>query len=100
MTEWKQERPMWCHHSDCIFKRRCQDAFCCGELPKPDPHHDDFNYYRICVSGFEDGIGQDYLVNNTDLEYMRWIFDALDGKTTSWISRIGTEAYAKEGANP
>ena len=45
----------------------------------------------------------DYLVNNTDLEYMRWIFDALDGKTTSWISRIGTEAYDREtvkGANP
>ena len=87
--EWKQERPNWCPHNDCLFKRRCQDAFCCGELPIPEPHQDDFNYYRICVSGFGDGIGQDYLVNNTDINYLRWILDALDGQKTSWISRIG-----------
>ena len=95
MMEWKQERPNWCHYSDCGFRRRVQDAFCCGELPKPDPHHDDFNYYRICINGIDGEIREDYLVNPADLEYMRWIFDALDGKSTSWISRIGAEAYDK-----
>ena len=87
--EWKQERPSWCHHNDCLFKRRCQDALCCGELPAADSHDGDFNYYRICVNVAEDRKGCDYLVNNTDLEYLRWILDALDGKNTSWISRIG-----------
>ena len=87
VKEWKQERPVWCRYKDCIFKRRCQDAFCGGELPKPAPHYEDFNYYRVCLN--VEGAGCDYLVNPTDLEFMRWIFDALDGKNTSWISRIG-----------
>lgn len=86
--EWKQERPTWCRYADCMFKRRSQDALCCGDLSEPDPHENDFNYYRICVNIPDDGTGCDYLVNNTDIEYLRWILDALDGKTTSWISRI------------
>lgn len=85
--EWKQERPSWCPYSDCIFKRRVQDAFCGGNLPEPSPHNGDFNHYRICFSGFEDGLGEEYQVNNTDLEYLRWVFDALDGKKTSWLSK-------------
>lgn len=92
-TEWKQERPDWCKYQDCQFKRRVQDAFCCGDLPEPAPHNGDFNDYRICFCGSEkyrlDGFsGETYQVNDTDLEYLRWIFDALDGKKTSWISRI------------
>lgn len=31
-----------------------------------------------------------YMVNDTDLEWLRWIFDALDGKETSWLSRRQT----------
>ena len=92
--EWKQERPNWCPFADCGFRRRVQDAFCCGSLPEPAPHNADFNHYRICFCGSEtyqtDGFsGEHYQVNDTDLEYLRWIFDALDGKTSSWISRIG-----------
>ncbi len=93
MTEWKQERPEWCPFKDCKFKRRVQDAFCGGNLPKPEPHNADFNIYRICFCGSEDyrvkGFeGEFYLVNDTDLGYIRWILDALDGKKTSWLSKI------------
>ncbi len=91
-TIWKQERPKWCSFNDCGFKRRVQDAFCCGVLPEPAPHNGDFNDYRICLCGSEkhqvDGFnGEHYQVNDTDLEYLRWIFDGLDGKKTSWISK-------------
>ncbi len=27
------------------------------------------------------------MVNDTDLGYLRWILDALDGKETSWLSK-------------
>ena len=86
-AEWKQERPSWCRYSDCKFKRRCQDALCCGELPEPEPHEGDFNYYRICINVEGDRAGVDYCVNNTDINYLRWILDALDGKKTSWLSK-------------
>ncbi len=93
LEEWKQERPSWCPFTNCKFKRRVQDAFCCGDLPEPVPHNADFNHYRICFCGAEkyqeDGFsGEYYQVNNTDLGYLRWIFDALDGKKTSWLSQI------------
>lgn len=86
--EWKQERPDWCPHPTCLFKRRVQDAMCCGDLPEPAPHDGDENIYRICLNGAADNGGVfDLQVNDTDLGYFRWIFDALDGKATSWLSR-------------
>jgi len=36
-------------------------------------------------------------VNATDLEWFRWVFDALDGKITSWLSK---EAVKIEGTKP
>jgi len=47
MTEWKQERPNWCPHTDCLFKRRVQDAMCGGHLPTPVEHDGGFNDYRL-----------------------------------------------------
>lgn len=92
VQEWKQERPSWCPYKDCIFKRRVQDAFCGGALPEPISHNADYNDYRICFCGSEiyqsEGFtGEHYQVNDTDLDYLRWIFDALDGKKTSWLSK-------------
>ena len=84
IMEWKQERPSWCPNQDCIFKRRVQDAFCGGELPEPTPHDGDLNTHRLCWYG---GEGPDsYMVNKSDLGWLRWILDALDGKNTSWLS--------------
>jgi len=84
-ARWKQERPMWCPHQDCVFCRRSQDALCGGRLPKPEPHEGDENTHRLCVNT----VGEvfDLQVNKTDLGYFRWILDALDGKKTSWLSR-------------
>ena len=81
---WKQERPTWCPHQDCVFSRRSQDALCGGRLPKPEPHDGDENTHRLCIKA---GEVFDLQVNKTDLGYFRWIFDALDGKKTSWLSR-------------
>lgn len=88
MVTWRQERPDWCPHQSCLFKRRAQDAVCGGTLPGPAEHDDDYNTYRICLN--EAGKVDNYQVNNTDLEWFRWIFDALDGKETSWLSRRST----------
>ena len=85
---WVQERPTWCPHTDCIFKRRAMDNICGGELPEKQPHDGGFNDYRFCLNGAaENGGVFDLMVNDTDLGWFRWIFDALDGKTTSWLSK-------------
>lgn len=83
---WKQERPYWCKHQDCIFKKRHQDALCGGDLPNPESHNGDFNYHRFCIR-FNDNDIVDIQVNDSDLDYFRSIFDALDGKKTSWLTK-------------
>ena len=82
---WKQERPAWCPHRNCVFSRRSQDALCGGSLPKPAPHDGDENTHRLCIKA---GEVFDLQVNKTDLGYFRWILDALDGKKTSWLSKL------------
>ena len=82
---WKQERPSWCPHPNCLFVRRVQDSICGGNLSEPEPHDADLNIYRICIN--TDDTCESLLVNKTDLGYFRWIFDALDGLKTSWLSK-------------
>lgn len=78
MSLWKQERPAWCTHKDCRFKRRAQDALCCGHLPEPEPHDGGFNIYRICLNGADkDGGVFDLQINKTDIYYLRKMFIAL-----------------------
>jgi hypothetical protein len=90
MTTWKQERPEWCPHTECIFKRRAMDSLCGGELPKPEPHGADFNTHRFCIREPESTPPiWDLQVNGTDLDWLRWVLDALDGKKTSWLSQRG-----------
>lgn len=92
VERWAQERPAWCPHTDCIFRRRVMDSICGGELPEPAPHDADFNTRRMCLNGAADDGGVfDLQVNRTDLEWLRWIFDALDEKRTSWLSRRAVE---------
>jgi hypothetical protein len=86
--EWKQERPSWCPHTDCAFRRRAMDAICGGELPKPEDHDGTPNTHRVCWNGAgRAGEVLDLQVNGTDLGWFRWIFDAMDGLATSWLSR-------------
>ncbi|KKM65079.1 hypothetical protein LCGC14_1494830 [marine sediment metagenome] len=87
--EWRQERPVWCPHQDCLFQRRVQDALCGGHLLEPIPHDGDMNDHRICLHS--EGRVDDFQVNNTDLGWLRWVLDALDGQSTSWLSRRGGE---------
>ncbi len=86
MEEWKQERPGWCPHVDCLFKRRAMDNVCGGELPAPVEHDGDFNIYRLCINE-PNNSPFDLQLNEGDLEWFRWIFDALDGKESSWLSK-------------
>jgi len=37
---------------------------------------------RLC----SDELITDLMVNATDLDWMRWVFDALDGEITSWLN--------------
>ena len=64
--------------------RRVQDAACGGQLPQPVPHDADYNTHRLCLNAGEPVF--DLQVNASDIEWLRWIFDALDGKRTSWLS--------------
>ncbi len=88
MTEWNQERPSWCPNETCIFKRRAMDSICGGELPEPVEHSGDYNNFRFCLN--DDFVADvpvlPITVNKSDLGWFRWIFDALDGKKTSWLS--------------
>ncbi len=86
MTEWKQERPTWCLHQDCQFLRRAMDGMCGGKLEIPMEHEGGFNTHRFCIRCTDNSL-QDYQVNDNDLQWFRWIFDALDGKKTSWLSK-------------
>lgn len=60
------------------------DNVCGGHLPEPAEHDGDFNHHRFCLNGAADnGSVFDLRVNNTDLWWFRWLFDALDGKGTA-----------------
>ncbi len=82
---FKQERPEWCPHNDCIFLRSSQGIMCGGKLPKPTEHNGGINTHHFCLM---EGHESCYEVNASDLDFFRWIFDALDGKKTSWLSKL------------
>lgn len=79
-TEWKQERPKWCPHQDCLFQRRAMDSLCGGGLPEQVEHDGDFNTHRFCINGaLPNDEVFDLQVNKSDLWWFRFIFEALDG---------------------
>ena len=81
---YKQERPVWCPHKDCIFLRSGgTSSMCGGKLPLSTEHNGGINTHHFCLS---EGGDSCYEVNANDLDWFRWIFDALDGKKTSWLS--------------
>lgn len=70
--EWKQEQPVWCPHKDCLFKIRTMDSACCGQLPEPAPHDDDFNDHRLCLNGVADSGGVlDLQINRSDAFHLK-----------------------------
>ena len=85
-TGWKQKRPMWCPYQDCIFLRQTQGLICGGKLPKPELHDGCENTHRLCISPGE--ASGDLQLNNNDCDGFRFILDALDGKKTSWRSKL------------
>jgi len=93
--EWKQERPAWCpHEKHCLFRRRGMDAMCGGELPIPQPHDPGgppVNTHRVCINEIQSAQAPraaifDLQVNDADLDWFRWIYDALDGRKTGTLS--------------
>ncbi len=75
---WRQERPNFCPHPSCHFVRRVTDTLCGGKLPEPVKHEGDFNTYRICLNGMADDGGVfDLQINKTDINWFRWLFNAL-----------------------
>ncbi len=83
MAKWKQERPDFCPHNDCLFKRRAMDNMCVGNLPEPIEHDGDFNIYRCCLNGTSDtGTVFDLQINDTDIFWFKWLLGALQPKST------------------
>ncbi len=78
-----QERPTWCPVKNCEFLRSSQGKMCGGKLAEPTEHDGGINTHHFCLS--ESGHSS-YEVNTSDLDFFRWIFDALDGRRTSWLS--------------
>jgi hypothetical protein len=88
---YRQEQPSWCPHSNCLHRRRVEDAVCGGELPAPTYHNGVANTHRLCMRNTDSGEVIDWMTNGNDLEQLRWVFDALDGKCTSWLSKAARE---------
>ncbi len=86
---FKQERPKFCEHKDCEFKRRIVNKICGGKLPKVLLHDGDSNTHRFCINFAKGALS--LRVNKSDLDWFRWIFDALDGKKTSSLSFKGSK---------
>ncbi len=84
---WKQERPAWCPKSNCNFRRRVMDSLCGGSLEYPIPHAGDVNIFRVCFNDDETPAvpALPIMFNATDLNWLRWIFDALDGRETGFV---------------
>lgn len=79
--KWKQEKPLWCPHSECIFLRRVMDDLCSGKLQKPRAHDGDTNTHRICLTGtLPKNKVFDLMVNKSDLYHFRRVLDAIDGR--------------------
>ena len=86
MTVWKNIRPEWCPHSDCIFLMSPQALMCVGRLPKLEKHDlgcsdgcdGHFNTHRWCLDTRETGHGIfDLQVNRGDLYAFGILFDAV-----------------------
>lgn len=79
---WKQERPLWCPHQSCIFKRRAMDSMCGGVLPEPQPHAGDENTYRLCLrqdsTGSDHGQIDDYQMNKSDFWWLRLVMEGVE----------------------
>jgi hypothetical protein len=63
------------------------------------------NTHRFCTNWEQSASATpdkilDLQVMGADLEYFRWIFDALDGKKTSWLSRRGARRKFSCGHPP
>ena len=62
--------------------------------------HDDHNTHRFCLNGADkDGGVFDLQVNRSDLGWMHWVFDALDERSTSWLSQRTTLASSDTPTN-
>lgn len=102
-TTWAQERPSWCPHKDCLFRRRAMDAICGGELAVAQPHapgETPVNTHRFCMNLDQSPAVKradiiDLQVNAADLDWFRWIFDSIDGRETSHMNR-----RTQRGAGP
>jgi len=67
-----QERPGWCPHTDCRFKRLSDNA-CVGHLPEPSIEH------RICFAGVLPDPDEvfELMVDDSDLRDLRWLLEGL-----------------------
>lgn len=78
-TFWKQERPFWCPHETCQFRRRVMDSMCGGELPEPAPHAGDMNTHRICLREYGQEEVIDLMINRSDAGWFLFILRGLFG---------------------
>ena len=70
-----KNKPKWCPHSDCIFKRTYQNCLCIGKLPKKVLHGTDYNTHRWCIKNAlpNDEIF-DLQINRSDVYWFELLF--------------------------
>ena len=73
-----KERPKWCSHNNCIFKRAYQDCMCIGGLPKKVKHNKDYNTHRWCLKNvLPNREIFDLQINKTDIYWFTLLFKAI-----------------------
>jgi len=84
--EWRQERPSWCPHRDCEFKKRAMDKLCSGRLPEPTSHDGDWNTHRLCINGvLPNNEVFDLMINKTDAWWLSYVLSEVVGGERSDI---------------
>lgn len=78
--EWRQERPSWCPHRDCEFKKRSMDKLCSGSLPEQASHDGDWNTHRLCINEvLPKGEVFDLMINKTDAWWLSYVLSEVTG---------------------
>ena len=77
-----KKRPNWCPYKDCKNIICYQDLMCCGVLPKPESHDNDFNDKRFCLKDvLPNNEIFDLQINNTDAYWFIKLFEKAKEKT-------------------
>ena len=73
-------RPGWCPFSDCDCAHSSADAICGGKLSVSEQHAGGENNMRLCIKQCDASEVTSFMVNDEDLDWVRRVFDGMQGK--------------------